>query len=137
MNSSFADMTEDARSVAGNPSKVAKLVETVFSMVSSTKYGGQLLEMKHKLLALARMLKRYSRKEYLDVPWQTIVMITAALIYFVSPIDAIADFLPMIGFTDDAAVILAIWAAVSGDVDRFLAWESVRENTPFEEIGPC
>lgn len=137
MNSSFENMGDDAQSVAGSPSKVAKLVETVFSMVSSTKYGGQLLEIKHKLLALARMLKCYSRKEYLDIPWQTIVMITAALIYLVSPLDAIADFLPVIGFTDDAAVILAVFASVTKDVERFLAWESVRENTPFDEIGSC
>ncbi len=39
-----------------------------------------------------------------------------ALGYFVLPIDAIPDFLPLIGFTDDAAVIAAAIATVAGSI---------------------
>lgn len=39
-------------------------------------------------------------------------MVVAALAYFVLPIDAIPDFLPVIGYTDDAAVIAAVLAIV-------------------------
>ncbi len=37
-------------------------------------------------------------------------MMLAALAYFVLPVDAIPDVLPVIGFTDDAAVIAAVVA---------------------------
>jgi uncharacterized membrane protein YkvA (DUF1232 family) len=40
----------------------------------------------------------------------------AALGYFVLPIDAIPDVLPLIGFTDDAAVIAAALATVAGAI---------------------
>ena len=40
----------------------------------------------------------------------------AALGYFVLPLDAIPDFMPLIGFTDDAAVIAAAIAAVAGSI---------------------
>jgi uncharacterized membrane protein YkvA (DUF1232 family) len=43
-------------------------------------------------------------------------MMLAALAYFVLPTDAIPDFIPVIGYTDDAAVI----AAVIGVVGRHL-----------------
>lgn len=36
----------------------------------------------------------------------------AALAYFVLPTDAVADFLPVIGFADDAAVLAAAMASV-------------------------
>lgn len=36
----------------------------------------------------------------------------AALAYFVLPTDAVADFLPIIGFADDAAVLTAAMASV-------------------------
>lgn len=44
------------------------------------------------------------------------LIILAALAYFVLPIDAIPDIMPIIGFTDDAAVIATAIAAVRGSV---------------------
>jgi uncharacterized membrane protein YkvA (DUF1232 family) len=137
MKSSYETMQEEARAVAGNPSKAAKLAEAVLRLTSSGKYAAQLLAVRHKLIALSKMITCYARKEYTEVPWQTLMLAAAALIYFVSPIDGISDFLPVIGFTDDAAVILAIWSAVSGDVDRFLAWETDRKVVTTEEDRVC
>jgi uncharacterized membrane protein YkvA (DUF1232 family) len=136
MNSTFEEMRHEALAVGGNASKAAKLAGEVVRLASSGKYAARFAGMKHKLLSLSRMVRCYSRKEYMDIPWQTIVLVTAALIYFVTPVDAIADFLPVIGFTDDAAVILAVFSSVSKDVERFLAWEADRSGTPLEEIWP-
>ncbi len=40
------------------------------------------------------------------------MLILGGLAYFVLPFDGIPDFLPLMGFTDDAAVIAAVIAAV-------------------------
>ena len=40
----------------------------------------------------------------------------AALGYFVLPLDALPDVMPLLGFTDDAAVIAAALAAVAGSI---------------------
>jgi uncharacterized membrane protein YkvA (DUF1232 family) len=45
-------------------------------------------------------------------PSRVRLMILGGLAYFVLPFDGIPDFLPLIGFTDDAAVIAAVVAAV-------------------------
>jgi len=42
--------------------------------------------------------------------------LAGALAYFVMPIDLIPDFLPLVGFTDDAAGIAAARAAVSRSI---------------------
>jgi uncharacterized membrane protein YkvA (DUF1232 family) len=39
-------------------------------------------------------------------------MMLAALAYFVLPVDAIPDFIPALGYTDDAAVFAALFALV-------------------------
>jgi uncharacterized membrane protein YkvA (DUF1232 family) len=44
--------------------------------------------------------------------------IAAALTYFISPIDAITDFLPLIGFTDDAGVIAATLTTVASHINE-------------------
>lgn len=44
------------------------------------------------------------------------LIVLAALAYFVLPIDALPDVMPLLGFTDDAAVIATAIAAVRGSI---------------------
>ena len=43
-------------------------------------------------------------------------ILLAALAYFVLPLDSVPDFIPVLGFTDDAAVIATALAAVRGAI---------------------
>ena len=47
---------------------------------------------------------------------RTKTIILGAIAYFVLPFDIIPDFLPIIGFTDDAAVIAAALSAVHSEI---------------------
>jgi uncharacterized membrane protein YkvA (DUF1232 family) len=49
-------------------------------------------------------------------PRRVRMTLLAALGYFVLPVDAIPDIMPLIGFTDDAAVIAAAIAAVASSI---------------------
>ena len=49
-------------------------------------------------------------------PRRVRLTLLAALGYFVLPIDALPDIMPILGFTDDAAVIAAALAAVAGSI---------------------
>ena len=42
-----------------------------------------------------------------DVPWYKKAFVVGCLIYIINPFDAIPDVAPVVGFTDDAALILA------------------------------
>ncbi len=52
--------------------------------------------------------------------------IIAAIVYFVSPIDLIPDFIPIVGYIDDVFIIGLVIRSVKADLDRFLLWESTR-----------
>ncbi len=57
-------------------------------------------------------------------------VLIGALAYFVMPVDGIVDFLPLLGFTDDAAIIAAAIAQVAGSINeehRAKAREALRE----------
>ena len=51
------------------------------------------------------MLKDFFTKKYTEVPVGTITAIAGSLLYVLSPIDIIPDFILGVGYIDDAAII--------------------------------
>ncbi len=49
-------------------------------------------------------------------PGRVRVILAGALAYFVLPVDGIADFIPVLGFTDDAAVLATAIATVRNNI---------------------
>ncbi len=74
------------------------------------------------LPVLVSLFRAYAKKEYRDLPIGSIVAITSALVYFLSPIDVIPDIIPGIGHIDDALVITACLKLVQSDVDEYIVW---------------
>ncbi len=112
-----------AEEYARDPKKAKKLLDDAVKKAKSYERSrGPLAEVWGYLTALFRLLRAYVRKEYRDIPWGSIVLVIAAIIYFVSPIDLIPDILPG-GFIDDAMIIGFIIAQIKSDLDNFLAWE--------------
>ncbi len=59
-----------------------------------------------------RALQLYYTAQSKDVPTWARAMIYGALGYFITPIDAIPDLTPIVGYTDDLGVLVATMAAV-------------------------
>lgn len=72
-----------------------------------------------QLNMLLEMLKDYWNGIYKDVPWSTIGMVTFAILYFVNPFDLVSDLLPILGFGDDAAVVVAILKVIRKDMQNY------------------
>lgn len=63
-------------------------------------------------------------------PSRVKLVLMGAIAYFVLPLDGIADFLPVLGFADDAALIAAAIAQVAGsitDAHRERAREALKD----------
>ncbi|HCA42930.1 MAG TPA: hypothetical protein DEP28_06715 [Bacteroidetes bacterium] len=69
------------------------------------------------------MLKDFRAKKYTDIPWRTIGLLTAALLYFLNPFDIIPDFLPLLGYTEDAVAFLAIFKSLQTDLKNYCLWK--------------
>ncbi len=55
----------------------------------------------------------------------------AGLLYFVSPLDAIPDWLLGVGFLDDIAVLGWVLKAVGDELNRFKDWRKSGTNCSF------
>jgi len=118
----FQQAKSKAEEYARDPEKVKKLVDEAMKKAKG-KIKGPLDEVWRYLTAIIRLTRAYFNRQYTDVPWPTIVLVIAALIYFVSPLDFIPDFIPVIGLTDDAVVIAFVVKQIKADLEKFMAWE--------------
>jgi uncharacterized membrane protein YkvA (DUF1232 family) len=108
-----------------SPEKAKRLLsEAIEKAHSKEAHKGPLRDVWNKLTAIFRLFRAYINREYTDIPWVSIVLIVVAILYFVSAFDLILDFIPGIGFIDDAAVIAFVLSQVSADLDKFMAWEA-------------
>lgn len=76
---------------------------------------------------LISMVRSYWKKDYTRVPRRTMLAIVSALIYFLSPIDVIPDWIPVLGQMDDALVVATCWRLVNKDVEDYRQWQKERK----------
>jgi len=74
--------------------------------------------------ALVRMARAAVAGRYRRLPRRSLIAVVAGVIYFLDPFDAIPDFIPLVGFLDDAAVLAWVVSRVRKDLDEFLMWEA-------------
>ncbi|WP_338792601.1 YkvA family protein [Bernardetia sp. Wsw4-3y2] len=84
-------------------------------------------EVKDKFKTLLRLIRALYKKEYKDFPWGSLVKATATIIYLVSPLDLVPDFIPFIGMMDDFALISWTIGSLSDDIKNFEDWEEAQQ----------
>ena len=72
---------------------------------------------------MVSMVRSYWKGYYTKIPRRTILAIVSALIYFLSPIDIVPDWIPLLGQIDDAIVIATCWNLVNKDVEDYRQWK--------------
>jgi uncharacterized membrane protein YkvA (DUF1232 family) len=76
------------------------------------------------LQTILRLLRAYSAGEYRTIQETTLVIIVAAIIYLITPLDVIPDAIPGIGYLDDATVLALAVARTRQELDDFMVWET-------------
>ena len=109
----------EAQEILTSPSKIDGLLIDVEEKLNGIpKVGGKLA----KIPTFLSFLKCYITKEYSKVPTATIIAITSALLYFLVPSDLMPDFIPLVGYLDDASVISVCTTLISHDLKKFVKW---------------
>ena len=118
----FEGARKTAEVYAKNPAKVAELLDE--AQEKARQEEDRLRDIWEHLHALLRLVAAWLDGRYTVIPWKTIVLAIASIIYFVNPFDLILDFLPGVGYLDDIAVIGFVMNSIRKDIARFLDWES-------------
>lgn len=84
--------------------------------------GPKLGQLRDDVKLLQSLCLAWWRGEYRAISPKALVTIVAGLLYFVSPIDAIPDWILGVGFLDDIAVLGWVLKTVGDELARFKAW---------------
>jgi uncharacterized membrane protein YkvA (DUF1232 family) len=117
----FKSARTKAEALVRDISKLSVLIKN--AMAKADKNKSILKKVWDDLTTLFRLIRAWISGEYRDIPWQTVVFATAAVIYFINPFDLIPDPIPFLGFIDDSSVIAFVLYSISGDIKKFLEWE--------------
>lgn len=70
---------------------------------------------------LFELVRAYADGSYRRVPFGSIAMAVVAIGYFLSPVDAIPDAIPVVGYVDDALVVGLVITAIQEDLRNYCA----------------
>jgi len=119
----FKKATGKAGRYVQNSARLFELAKDVMGKMNQVGFKGGLAEVAGSVQVLIRMVRAYASGEYKGLPWKSLISVVAVLIYFVSPIDLIPDFLPVIGIADDVALIAWLIKTLGSDIAKFSQWE--------------
>jgi uncharacterized membrane protein YkvA (DUF1232 family) len=123
LDAEFATAVISARAYVGNPSRLRALFDEAAKEAASMPrdpFG----ETWPYFQAMLRLIRAYSDGTYREMPESTLVVIIAAIVYVVNPLDVIPDALPALGYLDDATVIALAVRRSRQALDDFMTWET-------------
>lgn len=89
---------------------------------------GALSEYGEVIKLLIEMIKDYFQGKYTVIPKKTIGAIIGTLLYILSPLDIIGDFIPVLGLVDDALAVGFCLKAAAEDIEAYKKWKEACQN---------
>jgi uncharacterized membrane protein YkvA (DUF1232 family) len=117
-----------AAKIAGKPARILALIAQLTLKLKKTdlnSINGFIL--KEKFLLLGRLRKAHITGHYRIKSFRILLILLAAIIYMINPLDLIPDFIFGVGLVDDLAVVTWVYQALSTEVNTFDQWEKKQD----------
>ncbi|MFN4145807.1 MAG: YkvA family protein [Runella sp.] len=114
-----------------NTDSLLGLLKEVMAKTKNLK-GDTYDTLRDKVSLLVRLTKAYTSGQYRVIPWKSLTLIVTVLVYFLSPIDLIPDLLPVVGLTDDVALLVWLFNTINDDLEAFREWDKQRNTIVLE-----
>lgn len=126
-----------ATRLLGKPFKIVTILnETADKLASKESKDNKFKQLFDVALTLVRLVRAYVSGEYREISTSTVISGLAVLLYVLSPIDLIPDFIPVIGFLDDLSLISWFLGKFQGEITKFRDWEQTGAHAPINNPGP-
>ena len=117
----YPETTERVQAIMASSALLENLLKRIYDSLEFTvqKYADNFERIKD----LLRLIDAWRLKKYNDVSLTSIFIGISALVYIVSPIDALPDFIPFIGGLDDVLLLGILLKTLDKEIEKFVEWE--------------
>ncbi len=119
------ELAREARDVT--PASVTGVAERARRFLTAPPWWAKATpgKLQTKLRLLWMVIRDYANGTYRKVPWKAVAAIVAAVVYVVSPVDLIPDFLVPLGWTDDLLALALTWGLVKRELRDYCTWKGL------------
>lgn len=118
----FKKSQSRASAILKDKSKASVTVENALGKAVSNR--SDLEGVWDKMVLLLAVSKDFINGNYTAIPKRSIIAILGGLVYFLSPIDVVPDFVPVLGFIDDIFVLNLVYKQVLKDLEEYKIWKN-------------
>ncbi|MGB3616915.1 MAG: YkvA family protein [Catalinimonas sp.] len=135
MNNSrfFKAAGKKAKRYLREPEELDELLHNIDSKLRNIKRDESIHQVIDYVKTFGRLVSAYRSGRYREISTTKLGLVVASLIYFISPLDLIPDFIPVLGLLDDLSVLAWVFNTVKIEIERFKDWEG--EFTDFEDVS--
>ncbi len=124
MNKSVLKIFRKANRILKQQSQVNELLRKAAQKLQKLKGSNkQINELIEYVQLFLKMIKKSFIGEYNAFSNKTLLSLVFGLLYFVTPMDLVPDFIPLLGFSDDLSIIYFIVKNFKSDIEAFKIWE--------------
>lgn len=111
---------QQAKRLLKDAPRLKKLLEQAEILLKKLKKIPVIGAMIDDVSTTISMITDYINGSYREIPYWLLISAVAAIIYLVSPLDLIPDFVPFAGFIDDAAVLSLVFdVGLSAELKKY------------------
>jgi uncharacterized membrane protein YkvA (DUF1232 family) len=139
VKTAIAGKSTEAVNIISDEQKTEGLLQKALSTMEKVPGLGKYVD---EIKYMCSMVRDYIKKEYTDVKPATIIAVVASLVYLVSPIDIIPDYIPIVGYLDDMAVLAYAIKMTHNEIEAYKLWKNLKVlkqknivEESFDEIG--
>ncbi|TPE45920.1 DUF1232 domain-containing protein [Pontibacter mangrovi] len=132
-NPLFRRFTGKAGALLAKPMKLGLLLTTAYGkLVDLNDKESGFQQLKNIMATFIRLVRSYIRGDYRDVSRKSLLIGVGVLLYLVTPLDIIPDFIPVVGLMDDISLMAWFVDAFSKEINKYREWEA---HVSYENIG--
>lgn len=123
IESALEGKMDEAQDIIKDKNKIERLLKKAMELCEELSKLPGVGDVFRDLPLVCSMILDYVHGEYREVPLKTIIILTAAILYVVSPIDIILDKIPTLGGLDDAVLFRVALKSAREDIEVYKVWK--------------